>query len=407
MKKRFSALFLALAMCLGLAVPAFAVDVKDASQEDILGAFTIQRNGSVNELEGRYRASEPIAVDDIGDGTPGDIYYHVFGQGDSWTITNAGSKAISANGNTDYTIRISTWQYGEEPEGGFVWVGGTSEVTADGEIVHAPEGVKLARLKAGESVTISADAFEEGPYDGTGIVHGMAVCIDFRSEADPDAGVLEYDIFFRGDDAKKAAIDKEHSGETGKPEPTDPVIPAFTDVDEGAYYEDAVKWALAHEPAVTNGTTDTTFEPDTTCTEVQILTFLYRAAGEPETEGKLPVDIEGKNLDYAENALRWANDLGMVDPGTFDPGKSCTRAQAVYFIWMAFGQKEADKSEFKDVAEDAAYAAAVDWAVANGVTNGTDLEAGEFSPEDTCTRGQIVTFLHRAYVEEARLSVET
>ena len=58
------------------------------------------------------------------------------------------------------------------------------------------------------------------------------------------------------------------------------------------------------------------------------------------------------------------------------------------------------------MAEDAAYAAAVDWAVANGVTNGTDLEAGEFSPEDTCTRGQIVTFLHRAYVEEARLSVE-
>ena len=399
MKKRFSALFLALAMCLGLAVPAFAVDVKDASQEDILGAFTIQRNGSVNELEGRYRASEPIAVDDTGDGTPGDIYYHVFGQGDSWTITNTGSKAISAGGNTDYTIRISTWQYGEEPEGGFVWVGGTSEVTADGEIVHAPEGVKLARLKAGESVTISADAFEEGPYDGTGTVHGMAVYIDFRSEADPDAGVLEYDIFFRGDDEKKAAIDKEHSEETDKPEDPEPTAPAFTDVEEGAYYEDAVKWALAHEPAVTNGTTDTTFEPDTTCTEVQILTFLYRAAGEPETEGKLPVDIEGKNLDYAENALRWANDLGMVDPGTFDPGKSCTRAQAVYFIWMAFGQKEADKSEFKDVAEDAAYAAAVDWAVANGVTNGTDLEAGEFSPEDTCTRGQIVTFLRQALAE--------
>ena len=218
--------------------------------------------------------------------------------------------------------------------------------------------------------------------------------------------MLKYDIFFRGDDAKKAATDKEHSEETDKPEDPEPTAPAFTDVEEGAYYEDAVKWALAHEPAVTNGTSETTFEPDTTCTEVQILTFLYRAAGEPETEGKLPVDIEGKNLDYAENALRWANDLGMVDPGTFDPGKSCTRAQAVYFIWMAFGQKEADKSEFKDVAEDAAYAAAVDWAVANGITNGTDLEAGEFSPEDTCTRGQIVTFLHRAYVEEARLSVE-
>lgn len=395
MKKRFLSAALALAMCLGLAVPAFAVDVKDASQEDILGAFTIQRNGSVNELEGRYRASEPIAVDDIGDGTPGNIYYHVFGQGDSWTITNTGSKAVSANGNTDYTIRISTWQYGEEPEGGFVWVGGTSEVTADGEIVHAPEGVKLARLKAGESVTISADAFEEGPYDGTGIVHGMAVCIDFRSEDDPDAGVLEYDIFFRGDDAKKAAIDKEHSEETDKPEDSEPTAPAFTDVEEGAYYEDAVKWALAHEPAVTNGTSETTFEPDATCTQLQILTFLYRAAQDKGEASATDLTSAGE----------WAMDKGIIGEG-FDGNKDCTRATAVSYIWQAFDKPEADKSEFKDVAEDAAYAAAVDWAVANGVTNGTDLEAGEFSPEDTCTRGQIVTFLHRAYVEEARLSVE-
>ena len=90
----------------------------------------------------------------------------------------------------------------------------------------------------------------------------------------------------------------------------------------------------------------------------------------------------------------------------FDENKDCTRATAVSYIWQAFDKPEAYKSEFKDVAEDADYAAAVDWAVANGITNGTDLEAGEFSPDDTCTRGQIVTFLHRAYVEEARLNAE-
>lgn len=89
---------------------------------------------------------------------------------------------------------------------------------------------------------------------------------------------------------------------------------------------------------------------------------------------------------------------------TLDSNAPCTRADAVNYIWQAFDKPEADKSGFKDVDAEAIYAAAVDWAVANGITNGTDMEAGEFSPDDTCTRGQIVTFLHRAYVEEARLT---
>lgn len=176
-------------------------------------------------------------------------------------------------------------------------------------------------------------------------------------------------------------------------EPAEPAAPEFTDVKEGAYYADAVKWAVAHEPAITNGTSETTFEPETTCTQAQILTFLYRAAQDKGTASA---------ADMAA-AVDWAKEKGMIDE-TFDGDADCTRAAAVSYIWQAFDKPEADKSEFKDVDAEADYAAAVDWAVANGITNGTDMEAGEFSPDDTCTRGQIVTFLHRAYVEEARLT---
>ena len=98
-----------------------------------------------------------------------------------------------------------------------------------------------------------------------------------------------------------------------------------------------------------------------------------------------------------------ANDMGMIDPGTFDPAKPCTRSQAVKFIWAAFLTPEAPESGFTDVPAGADYAGAVSWAVANGITNGDGSDT-IFSPDKVCTRAQIVTFLHRAYVPEARLT---
>lgn len=178
--------------------------------------------------------------------------------------------------------------------------------------------------------------------------------------------------------------------------------PSFTDVEEGAYYEDAVKWAVTHEPAITNGATGTTFAPGRNCTEAEILTFLWRAAGEPAEGAKTPV-ANVRESDYFYQAAMWANDMGMIDPGTFDPAKPCTRSQAVKFIWAAFLTPEAPESGFTDVPAGADYAGAVSWAVANGITNGDGSDT-IFSPDKVCTRAQIVTFLHRAYVPEARLT---
>ena len=176
--------------------------------------------------------------------------------------------------------------------------------------------------------------------------------------------------------------------DTTKPAEPEPEKPAFTDVPAGEWYAAPVAWAI--EKNITNGTTDTTFSPNQTCTHAQILTFLYRAN-------------RGKGAAAAEDmakAVSWAREKGMID-GSFDPNAHCTRADAMKYIWQAFGSPSAADNSFTDVPAGADCAAAVSWGVANGVTNGyTD---GTFRPGNTCTRGQIVTFLHRAYVPAAAL----
>ena len=103
-----------------------------------------------------------------------------------------------------------------------------------------------------------------------------------------------------------------------------------------------------------------------------------------------------------DKAVSWAREKGMLDAG-FDTDKPCTRAEAVNYIWQALGREDAEASSFTDVDPGAGYAKAVDWAVANGVTNGDNAAQTEFSPDKVCTRGHIVTFLHRACVPGARL----
>lgn len=161
----------------------------------------------------------------------------------------------------------------------------------------------------------------------------------------------------------------------------------FEDVHIGDYYYDSVQWAVDSE--ITNGTGDETFSPTTTCTEAQILTMLYRAdRGEGEASAS---DMQ--------EAVDWAREKGMIGDG-FKPNTPCTRASTVNYIWQALGSQNAESSSFSDVPAGADYADAVDWAVENGVTNGT---GSGFSPSKICSRGEIVTFLHRAYVPEARL----
>ena len=170
----------------------------------------------------------------------------------------------------------------------------------------------------------------------------------------------------------------------------------FRDVSTGAYYYDAVKWAVGKD--ITSGIGSGLFGPNQSCTRAQIVTFLWRAAGSPEPTALSSFTDVAPTAYYAK-AVAWAVENG-VTTGTsateFSPNAPCTRAQAVTFLYRALKAAASGSSTaFSDVAADAYYASAVAWAVENGVTTG--VGDGLFAPKDTCTRAQIVTFLYRAY----------
>ena len=173
------------------------------------------------------------------------------------------------------------------------------------------------------------------------------------------------------------------------------VLNFFYDVPNGAYFYEAVKWAV--DKGITNGLSDTMFGPYESCTRAQIVTFLWRAAGSPEPKTVSSFTDVPASAYYAK-AVAWAVENGITNgmtETTFAPDATCTRGQSVTFLYRALKGSASGSTNFTDVASDAFYADAVNWAVANNVTNGTSNTT--FSPNADCTRAEIVTFLYRAY----------
>lgn len=174
--------------------------------------------------------------------------------------------------------------------------------------------------------------------------------------------------------------------------PTNP----FVDVAEGTYYYDPVLWAVAN--GITSGVDATHFDPNGTCTRAHAVTFLWRAAGQPEPKTTQMPFKDVKAGSYYEKAVLWAVENKITNgtsTTTFSPDENCTRAQIVTFLWRSEGEPYASDSNnpFTDIASDY-YMDAVFWAVKEGITNGTTPTT--FSPNDRCTRAQIVTFIYRA-----------
>lgn len=175
----------------------------------------------------------------------------------------------------------------------------------------------------------------------------------------------------------------------------------FVDVDRSpeSWSHEPIDWAVLMK--ITNGTTKSTFSPDKACTRAEAVTFLWRAAGCPE-----PADVDSPYTDvtldqwYAK-AVLWAVEEGITNgtsATTFSPNDTCTRAQIVTFLWRMQGEPEAKAaSTFTDVPADAYFAGAVNWAVEQSITNG--VTATEFAPDNDCTRAHIVTFLFRCFAE--------
>ena len=170
----------------------------------------------------------------------------------------------------------------------------------------------------------------------------------------------------------------------------------FPDVPDTAYYAEAVNWAVAKK--ITEGIGNKRFGSNDPCTRAQIVTFLWRAAGSPGPKtmsgfSDVPADS------YYAKAVAWAVENGITGgtgDGKFSPDATCTRAQAVTFLYRASGMPAVSgNAAFSDVATNAYYAAAVKWAEKNGITGG--IGGGLFGSDNNCTRAQIVTFLFRAY----------
>lgn len=169
----------------------------------------------------------------------------------------------------------------------------------------------------------------------------------------------------------------------------------FYDVPNDAYYFDAVKWAVKN--GITAGVGDNLFAPNQPCTRAEIVTFLWRAAGSPVVNYAMNMSDIPADAYYAE-AVRWALSEGIAvgtSADTFSPEDTCTRAEAVTFLCRAKGSEIAYNNEFTDVGGDDYYADAVAWAEKNSVTVGVGND--KFAPDDDCSRGQIVTFLYRTY----------
>lgn len=171
--------------------------------------------------------------------------------------------------------------------------------------------------------------------------------------------------------------------------------PEFDDVKPGAFYFDAVQWAVKN--GITNGTGKSTFSPNDVCSRYQIVMFLWRAAGQPEAKAAVSfADVKPGDIFY--EAVQWAVERGITN-GTsstsFSPFAPCTRGQIVTFLYRSAGSpKVSGACDFSDVSAGSFCHDAVIWASSEGITKGTS--AGRFSPNEGCTRAQVVTFLYRA-----------
>ena len=387
MKKKMLSLALALVMCLGLTVPASAaeskwnVEVSGKSNADVL---LDERTFTVRDWD-----SDPNS----GDMTRTDSR--------QWTVENVyvlskGDTAVITSGEPFMHVGFSAWS---DPDGDGVYDSRLMDVSS-GEILPAnvAEPVRFGPVyseETGEEIDWS------GPY-----ANGLNLYFSSDGEAWVDAGGGMVPEITRGQVSADYLLEEFGPNtlvrigwkdwrcvilvEGNAASPTVPTVGGFTDVKTGDYFADPVLWAV--EKKITAGTSKTTFSPNENCSVAQILTFLWRANGSPKPSGSNPFsDI--KSGDYYAEAAVWAYEKGMVSGSTFGGNTPCTRSMAVTYMWKAAGSPNAGKSGFTDVPANANYAGAVAWAVEQGVTAGTS--ASTFSPDNVCTRGQIVTFLYR------------
>ena len=280
--------------------------------------------------------------------------------------------------------------------------GGTASANGDGSRTPSTFAIAVAAAENGAAYASSSRAAmgvnvtirvvpAEGYVLDTLSVMGSGTRISVTRNSD-----TEYAFRMPGSNVTVTPVFRQEAAPPA--EDAQPMNP-FTDVPAGKYYTTAVLWAVSL--GVTNGATAATFEPARACTRAQTVTFLWRAAGSPAPQTAENPFTDVAERSYYYQAVLWALENGITKgttATTFSPGATVSRAQVVTFLYRTSGKTvgSAVSANFTDVKAGSYYRDAVVWAAYNGITNG--LTANTFGPNQTCTRGQIVTFLYRFYV---------
>ena len=308
-------------------------------------------------------------VDDKGNARPGDTKVEA-NTSYKWRFTPADANYTTLTGSVELYHKSSSGG------GGWYYTYHTIKATAGANGSISPSGWTSVREGRDQTFTITPD---KGYAVAKVLVDGKSV-----------GAVKSYTFKNVTKDHTIEAIFMKSNG--------NPQTGVFVDVAEGSYYEEAIDWAV--EKGITNGVSSNMFAPNDPCTRAQIVTFLWRAAGSPAPKSMSSFTDVPADAFYAK-AVAWAVENGITS-GTgeskFSPNSTCTRAQAVTFLYRASGSPAVSgKAEFSDVSTTAFYADAVAWAAKKGITTG--IGGGLFGSDNDCTRGQIVTFLWRAMAE--------
>ena len=308
-------------------------------------------------------------VDDKGNARPGDTKVEA-NTSYKWRFTPADANYTTLTGS------IELYHKSSSGGGGWYYTYHTIKATAGTNGSISPSGWTSVRDGRDQTFTITPD---KGYAVAKVLVDGKSV-----------GAVKSYTFKNVTKDHTIEAIFMKSNG--------NPQTGVFVDVAEGSYYEEAIDWAV--EKGITNGVSSNMFAPNDPCTRAQIVTFLWRAAGSPAPKSMSSFTDVPADAFYAK-AVAWAVENGITS-GTgeskFSPNATCTRAQAVTFLYRASGSPAVTgKAEFSDVSTTAFYADAVAWAAKKGITTG--IGGGLFGSDNDCTRGQIVTFLWRAMAE--------
>ena len=306
---------------------------------------------------------------------------------DGWYTSLAGGSKVDAS--TIVTNRSNHMLYPHWIEAKVDLTVSPSEVSFDSvKEGYAQPAAKTVTVKNTGSASVAlpqpfASSFELGSLSMTSLNAGASATFTVRPKAGLKAGTYSETITVKTADGKASA-----SVSVSFTVEAEAVPPASRFTDVPRWFAAEVSWAEAN--GIAEGYGNGKFGTDDPCTNAQILTFLWRAANTPDAKAKSPFTVQS----YYQGAVDWAYGEGMID-GSFDPKGSCTRSSAMVYIWQVFGKQSAPASSFVDVPANASYAAAVNWGVANGVTEG--FGNNDFQPGKVCSRGEIAAFLYRAY----------